>query len=89
MLSVFILIAFLFFLINKKGISKCSHFKVTYEQKQMGARLRLANGNVKRNTKTTIAHWIGSLIISLLFIISAIFGSYWTNKAKKSLQILL
>jgi Holliday junction resolvase len=54
------------FPIGKKAVSECSHCKATYERKEMSEQLKLAHDNVKRNTKTPITHWAGSLVIGAL-----------------------
>ncbi|MDY0780002.1 zinc-ribbon domain-containing protein [Tenacibaculum sp. IB213877] len=60
------------FPLGKKAVSECNHCKATYERKQMNEQLQLAHDNVKRNTKTPITHWAGSLVIGALIA----FGIY-------------
>ncbi|RKF03126.1 hypothetical protein C8N26_2116 [Tenacibaculum lutimaris] len=56
------------FPLGKKGVSECNHCKATYERKNMSEQLKLAHDNVKRNTKTPFAHWIGSLLVGVLIL---------------------
>ncbi len=67
------------FPLGKKGVSECNHCKVTYKRKEMSEQLKLAYDNVKRNTKTPITHWIGSLLIIGLIV----FAFYSANAHKK------
>lgn len=67
------------FPLGKKVISECNNCKVTYERKAMNDQLKLAADNVKRDTKTPLTYWIGSLIIAALIA----FIIYSGNQHKK------
>lgn len=56
-----------FFPFSKKGISECNHCKVSYDYDEMNEPLQRAFDNLKADTKSPLKHWIGLLIIGLLF----------------------
>lgn len=69
------------FPLGKKVISECDHCKATSDRKEMSEPLKLAADNVKREVKTPITYWIGSLIIAGLIA----FGVYASSQHKKDL----
>lgn len=48
---------------GKKGVAECNTCKATIERGQMSERLRSKFDVIKKDTKTPITYWIGSLII--------------------------
>lgn len=69
------------FPLSKKGVSECDTCKSTVEPKEMDERLRMEYDNIKRETKTPLTYWIGSLLIAGLIA----FAAYSSSKHKEDI----
>ena len=51
------------FPLTKKGVAECDTCKTTLAPKEMNEQLRLEYDNIKRETKTPLTFWTGSLVL--------------------------
>ncbi len=58
-----------FFPIGKKGVSECNHCKRTLASNEMSEPLKSAYQKIYSSTKVPFWHWIGLILIGLLFIL--------------------